>query len=135
MITLPSRLGVSLDLPVWKTMNDPIDPDTAPKVPPLLQWVSLAGSLASITGISAIWLFDEFDLNALFDWSILLFFTAWMIGWACLVVWALLAGYRALVAEQAGLLRWGYILIGTPLGGLILVGIGTLTTSLIKGVV
>jgi hypothetical protein len=103
-----------------------------PEVPPLLQWISVVGSMASITGVSAIWLSERLDLTGWFDWIIVAFFAAWMIGWGCLIMWTMLTAYRVWIAEYPALLRWAFILIGTPVAALILLWIGSLSTLLIK---
>lgn len=103
-----------------------------PEVPPLLQWISVVGSMASITGVSAIWLSERLDLTAWLDLSIIALFSVWMIGWGCLVVWGILSGYKAWLIGRPALLRWACILIVTPAAALLLLGIGSGSTTLIK---
>jgi len=94
-----------------------------------LDVVNTVGSLASITGISLLWLKGESGIN----WEVLLllaFAVPAAVGLVSAVAWALILGYRRLASGQSTLVRVAYIGLSGPAAVLIVVLLALIANKL-----
>lgn len=82
--------------------------------------LNTVGSLASITGISLLWLKGDGGI----DWASALVIAIAVsagVGMTSVLVWAFIMGYRKLASPNSMFIRIAYIGLGTP--GLLLLGV------------
>jgi len=85
-----------------------------------LDVLNTVGSIASITGISLLWLKGDGGVNWA-DALVAVIAVSACVGLASALAWAFILGYRKVAAPNSVLIRVAYIGLGTP--GLFLVGV------------